>query len=307
MKTEHLREFVVFSQHLNFSTAAKELYLAQSTLSMHMAQLEDDLEMRLINRKAGNQLTEQGVVFLEGAQAALAAIDGSLERCKYLREAERSVKVAITLPSADFVKNLRRKSPSPLSFVDPDFRDPFFSLLANGKADVLVTYDFSMSALLMREAEASELVIVKGPKSPSSISMMKTNPLANRIPLKRSDLKGAHITVNSAPDYERHKTVCNSMFGEGLGLTYSLVPVGSLSDLKLLDYGDSLHVCAAMVNDHYFADRDDTVIVDELDGKPFGYPSAIVYRADASEEVLRCAEAIAECLNEQSEEAGLNS
>ena len=33
MRTEYLREFVVFSRYLSFTDAAKELFIAQSTLS----------------------------------------------------------------------------------------------------------------------------------------------------------------------------------------------------------------------------------------------------------------------------------
>ena len=40
MRTEYLREFVVFSRHLSFTEAAKELFIAQSTLSTHIAALE---------------------------------------------------------------------------------------------------------------------------------------------------------------------------------------------------------------------------------------------------------------------------
>ena len=43
MKTEYLREFAVFSRYLSFTDAAKELFIAQSTLSTHIAALESDV------------------------------------------------------------------------------------------------------------------------------------------------------------------------------------------------------------------------------------------------------------------------
>ena len=62
MRTEYLREFVVFSRHLSFTEAAKELFIAQSTLSTHIAALESDVGFSLIDRKAGNRLTDKGAV-----------------------------------------------------------------------------------------------------------------------------------------------------------------------------------------------------------------------------------------------------
>lgn len=305
MRTEHLREFVAFSRHLNFSSAAKELYIAQSTLSTHIAQLEDDLGMQLVDRSNRNRLTDQGVVFLEGAKRALSTLDSSIEHCERLQQAQHSVKVAYAFPSARFARELEERTHIPLAFVDPDFRSPFFDLLLNKKADILVTYDFSMSPLLIKEAQDSNLVVVKGPKDPFSISMMKDNALAKRAPLQRTDLAGACVLVNSAPDYERYKMVCNTMLGDDLGLSYRLSPVGSLSDLKLIDYGTMLHVCGAAVNDHYFRDRSDMVIIDKLDGKPFGFPSAAVYRSDANDRVQQCVQAIIEYKQERNRRIGL--
>lgn len=63
MKTEYLREFAVFSRYLSFTDAAKELFIAQSTLSTHIAALESDVGFSLIDRKAGNRLTDKGAVF----------------------------------------------------------------------------------------------------------------------------------------------------------------------------------------------------------------------------------------------------
>ena len=71
MKTEHLREFAVLAQHLNFTIAAKELFIAQSTLSAHVAQLEEELGFALLERKGEVRLTVAGSMFLEKAEEAL--------------------------------------------------------------------------------------------------------------------------------------------------------------------------------------------------------------------------------------------
>ena len=50
MNTEWLHEYIVFARHLNFSSAAKALNMAQPTLSKHMIALEKWVGVPLIDR-----------------------------------------------------------------------------------------------------------------------------------------------------------------------------------------------------------------------------------------------------------------
>ncbi|MFQ9742846.1 MAG: LysR family transcriptional regulator [Slackia sp.] len=69
-----------FSRYLSFTDAAKELFIAQSTLSNHIAALESDVGFSLIDRKAGNRLTDKGR-FPDGARTLLDGLDETLARC----------------------------------------------------------------------------------------------------------------------------------------------------------------------------------------------------------------------------------
>lgn len=68
MDLETLREFVVFARHLNFSYAAKELNLTQSTLSKHIAALEKELGCDVVVRKRQLELTDAGRKLLQASQ-----------------------------------------------------------------------------------------------------------------------------------------------------------------------------------------------------------------------------------------------
>lgn len=68
MDIEYLREFVVLSRTLNFSASARELHVAQSTLSRHVAAVESEIRTPLLTRSANSiALTPQGRLFLEQA------------------------------------------------------------------------------------------------------------------------------------------------------------------------------------------------------------------------------------------------
>ncbi|MEB3034429.1 LysR family transcriptional regulator [[Mycobacterium] nativiensis] len=73
-----MRHFVVVAEELHFSRAAARVYLAQQALSRQIKDLEDEVGVKLLERNTRNvALTPAGEVFLEGARAVLAALDGA--------------------------------------------------------------------------------------------------------------------------------------------------------------------------------------------------------------------------------------
>ena len=69
----------MLARYLNFTTAARELFLSQPTLSKHMTALESQLGASLITRKPTVELTATGTVFYEQALALLQDLDERLE------------------------------------------------------------------------------------------------------------------------------------------------------------------------------------------------------------------------------------
>jgi DNA-binding transcriptional LysR family regulator len=71
-----LRYFVSVADHLSFTTAARELHLAQQSLSQQIAALERTVGARLLDRDTrGTRLTEPGRLFLAEARAVLETAD----------------------------------------------------------------------------------------------------------------------------------------------------------------------------------------------------------------------------------------
>lgn len=307
VKTEYLREFVVFSRYLNFTEAAKELFIAQSTLSTHIAALEGELGFSLIDRKAANRLTDRGAVFLDGVREVLDGLDETLERCRALGNPGEILNISVQYPTPFFAALLRERLPMPFSFVDHDYRDPIFQPIVNGAADIVIDYDYTPFPSIMKEASALNLVTKTCSAFRMSISMMRTNPLASKPALSRDDLRRAHIVINDAHNYDRVRYLYERMLGDDLGLRFSLRPVNGMSGLAYATYGDGLHVCGLSENRHWFADRADIVLYEKLDGKPFGMPNSLTYSADASDRVREGAAVVLECMEICGRENGLAS
>src|SRR5574344_87060 len=72
MELRQLRYFVKVGELLNYSEAAKSLYISQSTLSQQIKQLEDELKCKLLMRNSHNvMLTDVGKYFLEDAKRTI--------------------------------------------------------------------------------------------------------------------------------------------------------------------------------------------------------------------------------------------
>jgi DNA-binding transcriptional LysR family regulator len=83
MDIRQLRYFITVAEYLNFTKAANQLYVAQSAISHQIADLEDQLGVKLfIRNKRSVQLTPAGSVFLKEAIEIVEKTSGAIERAK---------------------------------------------------------------------------------------------------------------------------------------------------------------------------------------------------------------------------------
>ena len=76
MELKLFREFEVLAEHLNFSRAAEQLNMTQPVLSRHIKFLEDQFQVRLLNRNTHKvELTLAGRLMLEEAKKIVAQFD----------------------------------------------------------------------------------------------------------------------------------------------------------------------------------------------------------------------------------------
>ena len=76
VKIEHMKEFVVLAQELNFSFTSEQFFLSQSVLSRHIADMERQLHARLFYRTPQYvQLTSAGEYFLRECEKIIKMYD----------------------------------------------------------------------------------------------------------------------------------------------------------------------------------------------------------------------------------------
>ena len=60
----NLKYFIVTAEEMNFTKAAKRLFISQQSLSNHIAKLEDYFGVQLFDRNTPLTLTDAGKAFL---------------------------------------------------------------------------------------------------------------------------------------------------------------------------------------------------------------------------------------------------
>ena len=92
MNTQELKCFIVAADRLNFTQAAKELYVTPPTVTHHIQHLEEELGVQLFYRDSKSvQLTSAGEVFYNEAYALLQKIENLSNRLQFAKKKEQTL------------------------------------------------------------------------------------------------------------------------------------------------------------------------------------------------------------------------
>lgn len=92
MNSQELKCFVVAADRLNFTRAAKELYVTPPTVTHHIQHLEEELGVKLFIRDSKSvQLTTAGEIFYHDAHDILLRMEAIPNRLKSLKLNEQTI------------------------------------------------------------------------------------------------------------------------------------------------------------------------------------------------------------------------
>ena len=108
MNTEELKTFIFLSKVKNFTLAAEQLFIAQSTVTNRISELEKEVGKKLFSRGSKTvSLTEAGEIFLRYAERILELQDTSIEEMNALTSHSRKFSIgAINATYEVYVKPL---------------------------------------------------------------------------------------------------------------------------------------------------------------------------------------------------------
>lgn len=230
MELANLAAFVAVAEHGGFSLAAEQLHLTQPAVSKRIAQLEAELEVRLLDRLSRRIVpTEAGNLLLPRARALLAEADAARRE---LRELDRGVGGSLRLIASHHI-GLHRLPPLLRKFsaqhpqVALNLRfmesEQAWQQVLDGHAELALTTLGPAAAPLQTHVIWNDpLCCVAAPD----------HPLAQRRRLQPADL-AAHPAVLPERQTFTHRIVAGAFAQRGLRLQLRMT-TGSMETLKML-------------------------------------------------------------------------
>lgn len=259
MDIEHLREFVIFSETMNYSLTARKLFMAKSTLIQHIRGIEAELGFPLVDPTKAQSLTEKGDLFLYRIQRLLSEYDKILVECCEGQDSESRDRIRIFCPlTDDYLADL--DFPLEFSLDETLYTLSEFDVLDKGKADVAIIYSPTPNSLpLPSGTNASLYDIVPITSEQCTFIMAENHPLAQYKLLADAPKKEWPIIATGQPAYANSVQAISKILDEkGLAHSYVLVRPTALAKTLSLDT-DSL--CMA------FESAVETVMAGDADGK----------------------------------------
>lgn len=193
MELRQLKYFVTVAKTLNFSEAARRLYITQGTLSQQIKQLEDELDSLLFARTSHSvTLTEAGEELLPLAQNALAASDVCRDKMTDLRKAlSGTLNIGVTHSFSalltDTVKDFLKKYPGVKLNIYYKTASELMEMVRKKEVDLSLAF----KPIMEYDDIESEILF----KTELSAVMRRDHPLADRKSLTMDDVEKHGIVL----------------------------------------------------------------------------------------------------------------
>lgn len=188
-----LRYFVAVAEELSFTRAAQRLHLSQPPLSQQIRALEEDLNVRLLERtKRHVALTEPGRVFLDQARQILAKADEARSQVTaaaagYSGQLRLAYSVSVSFHPALPQTLLRytQIAPKVALQLSEMYTEPQFAALLAGQIDVGFVRDEPAHSQAARSVRLNVI-----DREPLLLALPTGHPLAGRSSLHLAEVAG---------------------------------------------------------------------------------------------------------------------
>ena len=195
MELRQLKYFVKSAEYLNFSVAAKHLYITQSTLSQQIKQLEFELGFELFLRNSRHiTLTEAGEEFLPFARKTIQDAEDGVQRLYDLQHVKTgTLKIGVTYSLSTVLTEgvicFLKEFPGIKLEIIYKTVDELLELLRERKVDFILSYKPLCDAPDIDSMQLFENAL--------AVVVSKEHPLAPRKDIKLHELVGKTLLLPS--------------------------------------------------------------------------------------------------------------
>ena len=182
MNSEELKTFILLTKVKNFTLAAEQLFIAQSTVTNRISELEKEVGKRLFSRGSKTvALTEEGKIFLKYAERIIELQGASIEEMNAVSAYTRKFSIgAINATYESYVRPL----------IDACLKD-------NEVTSVKVTLGHSLDLIQLLQDNVLDVVFSSvlfgfeyGQEAAAIVAEIPDRKFSQRIRRNRSDLFG---------------------------------------------------------------------------------------------------------------------
>ena len=195
MELRQLKYFVKSAEYLNFSVAAKHLYITQSTLSQQIKQLEFELGFELFLRNSRHiSLTEAGEEFLPFARKTIQDAEDGVQRLYDLQHVKTgTLKIGVTYSLStvltEGIIHFMKEFPNIKLEVIYKTVDELLELLRDRKVDFVLSYK-----PLCKAPDIDSMHLFD---SALALVVSRDHPLSVRNKIKLHELVGKQLLLPS--------------------------------------------------------------------------------------------------------------
>lgn len=271
MELRQLKYFIAAAKHLNFTKAARECSIVQTAMTQQIANLENELNVRLFERNHRNlSLTAAGEKFLKDAKKIVNQVRRSEERMEDFKENYDDV-IRIGYHGemfkkdlAEILKGFRRFHPKTKVYLFQEPQDQLLESLEYGELDLILTiYGSFFKSLEWMETEIleenrvklavsmdhpllkKERVTIADLQKERFIDFEEKNRGEREIRWLQEGLVFHHYCL--VTDHTSGEILIESGYGVGFWMDRVCDPVRYpyLRFIDIEDYGDRARACAA--------------------------------------------------------------
>lgn len=293
MDISFMREFLTLSRCLNFSAAARQLYVSQPMLSKHVMAIEKELDAKLLIRDGRSvRLTEAGRLFAERAEQMIQCFDTTRQE---IRDLEKRVESVLTVgyllaTTGDYFPRACKA----FHAIHPEVRvsvaalevDEIIAGVREGSLDIGYTV---ISEGQIKDLETSLFI-----RDRYGVICLRSHPLAKRSSISLDDLEGQRILVPNPKHMPSVASASKRAF-EGCGyepdFCEEMRDIGAIRPYLLTTGGVAFtlgHIVRYFEDDYVF------VPIDGIDIRP--YAAACWKPSHESEILLNFVECMREAL-----------
>ncbi|MDO4735375.1 MAG: LysR family transcriptional regulator [Lachnospiraceae bacterium] len=197
MNQRQLEIFTTLAATLNFTETAEQLYLSQTTVTLQIHNLEEELKVKLFDRTSRSvSLTYAGEVFLEGAKEILDDIQKTVDATTYAGQGYRG-KIKIGFADdvnatgiADMVRTFSEQHPEIRFHVSGGYPGDLINTLLAEENDLILIPSFS-------GVSSNKLNYHRLGSYRSVAAFHKNHPFAKKRKLKFKDFENENYIYTS--------------------------------------------------------------------------------------------------------------